>query len=208
MRINKRIIFQTATVLLCAALMLLSTVMTVSLAIKDAAKDRISDVEGAESLLGEEKYDCILVLGAGLKSDGSPSDMLADRVTTGAQIFALGAADKIIMSGDRSGETYDEPTAMKKFAEELGVSTEHIVTDFEGYSTYESIYRAKKIYGAERIIIVTQKYHLSRALYIAKSLDIEAVGVSADLRGYRGQIFRDVREVLARFKDFILPEQI
>ncbi len=147
--------------------------------------------------------DCILVLGAGLKPDGTPSDMLADRLKTAAQLYEAGAAPCILLSGDNSRKDYDESTAMREYAMSLGVPEDALVCDYAGFSTYESIYRARDIFSAKRIIIVTQKYHLYRALYIADALGVEAVGKDADIRQYAGQAMRDIREVLARNKDFI-----
>lgn len=156
------------------------------------------------TLIGKEieNADCILVFGCGLKSDGTPSDMLRDRLITGINAYNNGLADKIIMSGDHGRKDYDEVNAMKAFAVEQGVKSEDVFMDHAGFSTYESLYRAKEIFKANRIICVTQKYHLYRALYTAKRLDIECVGISADLHKYRGDNAREMREVLARTKDF------
>ena len=144
-------------------------------------------------------YDCILVLGAGVRADGTPSDMLRDRVTVAVELYhATGAP--LLMSGDHTGD-YNEVGVMKALAVEMGVPSEDIFLDHEGYSTYESIYRAKGVFGAETILIVTQEYHLHRALYIARELGMEAEGVSADLRPYRKQARYTLREHLARFKD-------
>ena len=93
---------------------------------------------------------------------------------------------------------------MKQYAIDQGIPSEHVFTDHAGFSTYETMYRAKAIFGADKVIVVTQQYHLYRALYIADQLGIEAYGVSADLRPYSGQTGRDVREVLARCKDFVM----
>ena len=144
-------------------------------------------------------YDCILVLGAGVRADGTPSDMLRDRVTVAVELYhATGAP--LLMSGDHTGD-YNEVGVMKALAVEMGVPSEDIFLDHEGYSTYESIYRAKGVFGAETILIVTQEYHLHRALYIAGELGMEAEGVSADLRPYTKQKQYSLREHLARFKD-------
>jgi vancomycin permeability regulator SanA len=105
------------------------------------------------------------------------------------------------MSGDHTGD-YNEVGVMKALAVELGVPSEDVFLDHEGYSTYESLYRAKQVFGAKRILIITQEYHLYRALYIARELGLEAEGISADLRPYRKQASYDIREHLARFKDF------
>lgn len=156
------------------------------------------------TLIGKtiENADCILILGCGLKPDGTPSDMLRDRLVSGINAYNDGLANKIIMSGDHGRKDYDEVNVMKTFAVEHGVKSEDVFMDHAGFSTYESLYRAKEIFEAKKIICVTQKYHLFRALYIAKRLDIEAVGVSATLYNYRGQYSRDFREIFARTKDF------
>jgi len=107
------------------------------------------------------------------------------------------------MSGDHGTVEYDEVNAMKQYAIEKGIDSEQIFMDHAGFSTYESIYRAKEIFGAERVVIITQEYHLYRALYIADALGLEAYGVASDQRTYSGQTMRDVREILARNKDFL-----
>lgn len=148
-------------------------------------------------------WDCILVLGAGVRPDGSPSDMLYDRVRTGLDLYHGGAAPKLLMSGDHGRTEYDEVSCMLSLALEDGVPAEDVFLDHAGFSTYESLVRAKEVFGAERLVIVTQEYHLYRALYIAEKLGMEAVGVPADLRSYRGQLMRDVREAAARAKDVL-----
>lgn len=146
--------------------------------------------------------DCIIVLGAGIWGD-SPSPMLEDRLLTAIELYNNGVAPKIIMSGDHGRENYDEVNIMKTYAIENGVPSEDIFMDHAGFSTYESIYRAKEIFGAEKIVIVTQEYHLYRSLYIANQLGIDAYGVSANPRKYSGWLYRELREVLARNKDFV-----
>lgn len=144
------------------------------------------------------------MLGCGVKSDGTPSDMLEDRLIRGIELYKAGAASKLLMSGDHGSDEYDEVGAMKRYAIEAGVPAEDIFMDHAGFSTYESIYRAKEIFGVKKLIIVTQEYHLYRALYIAQSLGMEAYGVASDYRTYAGQSMRDVRELLARCKDFFI----
>ena len=155
-----------------------------------------------EKSTSKDEIDCILVLGAGVR-DGKPTHMLEDRLLTAIELYNNKVASKIIMSGDHGREEYDEVNIMKKFAIEKGVPSNDIFMDHAGFSSYESIYRAKEIFEAKKIVIVTQKYHLYRSLYIANSLGIEAYGVSADLRKYIGQSYREVREIIARDKDFI-----
>jgi len=148
-------------------------------------------------------YDCILVLGAGLRPDGTPSDMLKDRLITAIELYEAGFSDLILLSGDCSGADYDEVSAMRAYCLSNGIPEEAIVCDNFGFSTYESVCNANEN-GYERVIIVTQKYHLYRALYIAGEMNIDAVGVSADVRSYRGQTMRDLREIAARVKDFFM----
>ena len=155
----------------------------------------------ADTFKNDEKADCILILGAGVK-DGKPKPMLRDRLLTGIELYKSGAAKKIIMSGDHGRADYDEVNVMRAFALEQGVRAEDIFLDHAGFSTYDSVYRAKNIFGAENIIIVSQKYHLYRALYISEKLDVKAAGVSANLNTYGGQLKRDIREIIARDKDF------
>ena len=146
--------------------------------------------------------DCIIVLGAGVRSDGSPSPMLQDRINTGIELYENGVSDKILMSGDHTKKGYDEVNIMKDYAINKGIPSENVFMDHAGISTYDSIYRAKEIFLAEKILIVTQEYHLYRALHIAEKLGVEAYGVSADVRAYAGQELRELREKAARVKDF------
>ena len=155
----------------------------------------------ADTFKNDEKADCILILGAGVKDD-KPKPMLRDRLLTGIELYKSGAAEKIIMSGDHGRADYDEVNVMRSFAIEQGVRAEDIFLDHAGFSTYDSVYRAKNIFGAENIIIVSQKYHLYRALYISEKLDVKAAGVSPNLNTYGGQLKRDIREIIARDKDF------
>ena len=161
-----------------------------------------------KKILKEEDYkklsdiDCIIVLGAGIWNN-KPSPMLEDRLLEGINLYKNNVSNKIIMSGDHGRAEYDEVKTMKNYAIEKGVKSEDIFMDHAGFSTYESIYRAKEIFKAKKVVIVTQKYHLYRALYIAKQLDLEAYGVGADPRQYVGATYREIREILARDKDFI-----
>ncbi len=149
-------------------------------------------------------YDCIIVLGCLVKADGTPSDMLRDRLDRGIALYQQNVAPKILMSGDHGQPEYDEVNVMKQYAIDAGVPSEDIFMDHAGFSTYETMYRAKEIFGAERVLVVTQEYHLYRAVYIARQLGMQAEGVNADYHRYRGQGMRDFREVLARCKDFVM----
>ncbi len=151
-----------------------------------------------------EDVDCILILGAGIWGDAL-SPMLEDRMLTGIDLYKNGASQKILVSGDHGREDYDEVNAMKEFAVKNGVSSEDVFMDHAGFSTYESMYRARDVFEAEKIIIVTQKYHLYRAVYNARKLGIEAYAVSSDLREYGGftDSYNNKREFLARNKDYL-----
>lgn len=159
-------------------------------------------IVAAEDAVNHNTADCIIVLGCQVRSDGTPSHMLSDRLDRGIELYKQGVAPKIIMSGDHGQTDYDEVNTMKQHAIAAGVPSEDIFMDHAGFSTYETIYRAKEIFGVKTAVIVTQQYHLYRALYIAEQFDIDAFGVNADYRTYSGQLKRDIREVLARCKDF------
>lgn len=160
-----------------------------------------NDVVSTEKIA--KQYDCILILGAKVFDDGTPCDMLRDRLDTGAAVYFNGGATRIIVSGDHGRTEYDEVNAMKKYLVGLGIPENVIFTDHAGFSTYDSLYRTFDIFGAKSVIVVTQKFHLSRALYIAESYGLDAVGVEADLHTYAGVAYNYVREVPAIFKDFI-----
>lgn len=144
--------------------------------------------------------DCILILGAGVKNN-QPSPVLARRLDKGIELYKQKYAKKMIMSGDHSRQTYNEVQVMKDYAVKQGVPSSDIILDHSGFSTYESMYRMKNVFHVQKIIIVTQEYHLYRALFIAKSFDIEAIGYSAK-HPQKGAIMREAREIIARVKDF------
>ena len=166
--------------------------------VKGHTADKIVKAEKAAEL----DADCILVLGCGVREDGTPSLMLRDRLDKGIALYEAGAAPKLLMSGDHGRKEYDEVNLMKAYAMERDIPSEDIFMDHAGFSTYDSMYRARDIFCAERIIIVTQEYHLPRALYVAEKLGLEAYGVSALDANYYGQTYREFREMLARAKDF------
>ena len=187
------------TVLLCLAIIGSICVFSVNAYVKSVGNKRIITSEQASQLEG---FDCIIVLGCFVENDGTPCDMLRDRLERGIELYKNGAAPKIIMSGDHGTVEYDEVNAMKQYAIDSGIPSNDIFMDHAGFSTYESIYRAKEVFAAKKVIIVTQEYHLTRALYIAEKLGVEAYGVASDYNTYSGQTSRDLREILARNKDF------
>lgn len=159
----------------------------------------ISQVEG-EGI----EADAIVVLGASVYADGTPSDILADRLEVASDLYLAGASSQLIVSGDNTTAHYNESDAMKAYCVELGVPADAITVDHEGYDTYASIYRAHFVYGAQSIIVVTQAYHLYRALMIAEGLGMRAWGVAADKGDYNNQTMYSLREIFARDKDFLL----
>lgn len=185
---------------LCIILIIGIYALCVNAYVKKSTEDRIKTPEEALEITDA---DCIIVLGCLVKENGVPSDMLGDRLKRGVELYKNGAAPKILMSGDHGTKEYNEVQAMKDYAVSNGVTSEDIFMDHAGFCTYDSIYRAKEVFGAKKIVIVTQKYHLHRALLIAKALGIEAYGVASDYHTYGGQSIREIREIIARNKDFL-----
>jgi len=138
-----------------------------------------------------------VVFGAGLTSSGRPTAVLKDRVATAVELYQAGKVEKILMSGDNRFIDYNEPGAMKNYALELGMPEEDIVLDYAGRRTYDTCYRAGAIFQLDKAILVTQWFHLPRALYTCSALGLETVGVAADRRSYRDEDFWKVREILA-----------
>lgn len=148
------------------------------------------------------KSDAIIILGAYVFPDGKVSDMLGDRLNYGLQLYNEGKAPKIIVTGDHGRINYDEVNTMRKYLQERGVKREDIFMDHAGFNTYESMYRARDIFTVKKAIIVTQNFHLIRALYIAEELKIEAYGVASDPRVYLGIQYNYTREIGASVKAF------
>lgn len=194
-KITKRIMIGIMIVLL----LILIIALTINFIVIGQTKNKILTEEQAKEL---QDVDCILILGAGIWGE-KPSPMLEDRLLEGIDLYKNNVSSKIIMSGDHGTKEYDEVNVMKSFAIDRDVKSEDIFMDHAGFSTYESLYRAKEIFQAKKIVIVTQKYHMYRALYIAKQLGIEAYGVNSDPREYGGQSIRELREIIARDKDCI-----
>ena len=199
MKTKKRTFRRFVSIFLCLCILGITALTVINAGVKMSTEDQILSSEEAAKL---EDVDCILVLGCLVRDDGSPSHMLQDRLRRGIELYDLGAAPKLLMSGDHGRVEYDEVATMKQYAIDAGIASENVFMDHAGFSTYESIYRAKEIFQAKKILIVTQEYHLYRAMHIANRLGLEAYGVSSDYRTYSGQTMRDFREVLARVKDF------
>lgn len=195
----KKKLLKILLILLVIAIAMMIIIFVINGYVKSSTKSQILE-EGEYSTLKD--VDCILVLGAGVWGD-RPSPMLEDRLLEGIKLYKDGIASKIMMTGDHGTKEYDEVNVMKSFAIEEGVPSGDIFMDHAGFSTYESIYRARDVFTAKKVIIVTQEYHLYRALYIANELGLEAYGVPSDPRQYVGVFYREFREILARNKDFV-----
>ena len=196
----KRKLFNGLIMLILTGVLAFVSVSIINTYVKASVEDRIITPDEAAQM----DADCIIVLGAGVWDGGRPSPMLEDRLLQGIELYQNGASDRLLMSGDHGRKEYDEVNVMKQFAVERGIASEHVFMDHAGFSTYESLYRAKDVFEAGKVIIVTQKYHMYRALYIADKLGLHAYGVASDPRRYAGQGLRDLREVLARVKDFFI----
>lgn len=169
--------------------------------VKTKYGDKIIDVMEASDI---EDVDAIVVLGAKVNEKAQISLMLKDRLDKGIEVLNLGVSDVLLMSGDGVSENNNETFAMVNYANIMNVDNKYLKEDKEGLSTSKSMYRLKDVYHYKKVVIVTQEYHLYRALYIANEIGIDAYGVSARDKKYRGQWYRELREILARCKDFIL----
>lgn len=192
-----KIIKKLAAAIICIGILCAAVVLGIDFYVKKSTEEYILSSDAVEN-----DYDCILVLGCGVNGN-TPSHMLEDRLLQGIELCKSGASDKLLMSGDHGRKSYDEVNVMKKFAVDRGIASENVFMDHAGFSTYESMYRARDIFNAEKILIVTQDYHLYRAIYDARKLGIDAYGVASNPRSYSGQLYRDIREILARNKDFV-----
>lgn len=192
--LRKSLIFVMALFLIAAIVFVVINAVVVG-SVGSAVYD-ISDVDNIEPA------QCVLVLGAKVYSNESLSPVLLDRVNYAIAIYKAGKADKILFSGDHGQTQYDEVNAMMTYAISKGVPKEDIFLDHAGFSTYESLYRARDVFCVTDVIIVTQKFHISRAVYIARSLGLNASGVNSDPRRYMNANYDAFRESLARVKDF------
>ena len=144
-------------------------------------------------------HQVAIIFGAGLRRDGTPTAVLRDRVATAADLYLAGKVQKLLLSGDNRFENYNEPAAMRQYAIQLGVPADDIVLDYAGRRTYDTCYRARAIFGVEKALLVTQPFHLPRAIYICNQLGIISEGVRADRNRYRvsTRMIWNIRELLA-----------
>jgi vancomycin permeability regulator SanA len=176
--------------------------------IKSGEQDIVATVDSSDLSLDKSvirslqdmKPDCILVLGAAVRGD-TPSKMLQDRLDVAISLYEQRVAPKLLLSGDNGQVYYNEVVVMQKYVLDAGVPAEDVFLDYAGFSTYESMYRARDVFLVQSAVVVTQKYHLYRALQIGKALGLKVKGVASDQKSYAGQDYRDLREVAARIKD-------
>ncbi|MFZ5816574.1 MAG: SanA/YdcF family protein [Bacillota bacterium] len=146
--------------------------------------------------------EAVVVLGALVFPDGRVSMMVQDRLETAYALYAAGKAEKILITGDHGQVDYDEVNTMRRYLQRKGVPPEDIFLDHAGFDTYDSMYRARDVFQARQVIVVTQRFHLPRALWIADRLGLEAQGVAADRHWYARAGYYEFREALARLKAF------
>ena len=182
--------------LLIVVLVLIVILLGINYYVKESTKKRIIDDYNNLS-----DIDAIIILGAGVRNN-RPSLMLEDRLQKGLELYNNNVSGKIIVSGDHGSDDYDEVNIMKSYIICNGVPTSNVFMDHAGFSTYDSIYRTKEIFMTKKVVIVSQEYHLYRALYIADKLRLEAYGVKAEPKEYYGDNYRELREIIARIKDF------
>lgn len=192
----KKIFKSAVCIMIVVCLLGVIAATAVNVYVMSYASDYILDMDE----VADHDFDCVMVLGAGLW-DGEPSPMLKERLDFGLKVYDTGCTDRMLMSGDHGQEDYDEVNTMKAYAADHGVPTDNIFMDHAGFSTYESMYRARDVFDVEKMVIVTQSYHLYRAVYDARKLGIDAYGVKAEKLKYSPM--NDVREAVARTKDFI-----
>lgn len=191
------IIKKITIILILVVFLLMLLVLIINYYVSSSGKAYIKEMKDLENA------DAVIVLGAQVHKSGTPSDMLEDRLKMGLDIYNSGCVDKILLTGDHGREEYDEVNNMRRYMEDRGIKKEDIFMDHAGFNTYDSMYRLKEIFKVKKVIIVTQEYHLVRALYIAKSIGIDVQGVTSDLRTYPGIEYYKARDFLARFKAFL-----
>lgn len=208
----KNFFLKLLVVLIALAMLGLMVIVLVNNKVKSDTQDDIFYVVQGKTIdinsvstgrIADFDADCAIVLGCGIEDSETPSPMLKDRLDVGIELYRQGLVPKILLSGDNGQEGHNEIHVMLKYTRDAGVPEKDIFCDHAGFSTYDSMYRAADIFKVERAIIVTQKYHEYRALYIAKKLGIEVCGVASDQEAYFGQTYREMREILARDKDFL-----
>ena len=190
---KRRILMAVVTLVLTVVILISGAVVVLNIYVKTVGGKYIVTAEEAKDYA---PTDCILVLGCGVNEDGTPSAMLKDRLEKSVELYFTGVSDRIKTN-------YDEVNVMKQYAIDRGVPSEKIFMDHAGFSTYESIYRAKEIFQVRNMVVITQEYHIYRALFLCEKLGVTAYGVTADYYIYAGQGSREIREMFARCKDVV-----
>ena len=206
----KRLFLKLLLAVIVLGILCILVVVTTSNHVKNQTKDDITYIVTGEvkinpvslAELQEFDADCILVLGAGIKDEETPSDMLKDRLDVGIELYKQGVAKRILLRVDNGQVEHNDILVMLSYPRQAGLPVEDIFCDHAGFSTYDSMHRAGSIFDVERAVVVTQQYHEYRALYIGKKLGLQVMGVASDQRNYFGDAYREGREMLARFKDF------
>lgn len=189
-------------------IIIIFTVLLIAAAICVLSIDQFVKYSGSKYIVEAKdvpKCNAILVLGAYVAPDGTVSPMLHDRLVEAVELYELGKAPKILVSGDHGRKDYDEVNAMRIFLEKRNIPPEDIFMDHAGFRTYDSVYRARDIFQVKKVIIVTQHYHLMRAVSDARALGLETYGVASDKQDY-GAVMKlyELREIAARNKDFLI----
>ncbi|WP_162890975.1 SanA/YdcF family protein [Suicoccus acidiformans] len=188
-------------ILAALVLAVLGLVIINAFVVLSTAPDIYASVEEYQADMGEYRDWPILVLGAGVIDNAYPSTILQKRLDTAEALGEMNADQSLIMSGDHREDNYNEVGVMKAYLVEAGLASERIYLDHAGYSTYDSLFRLKKVIKEDQVVLVTQRYHLHRALMLARFLGIDAVGVAVE-ESSSTRLERESREVAARMKDF------
>ena len=206
----KRFFLRLLILLIAAGMVGAMLVLFINSRVKHSTEDQILYLIQGEteiSALGQESLkdfgaDCALVLGCGIEDAETPSPMLKDRLDVGITLYKEGIVPKILLTGDNGQQEHNEIHVMLKYTKAAGIPAEDIFCDHAGFSTYDSMYRAITIFKIDKAIVVTQKYHEYRTLYIGEKLGMDVQGVASEQESYFGQTYREIREILARDKDF------
>lgn len=183
-----------AVALVIAIFLVVTNVLVITTSSKNIVNAQASKYRGA---------DAIVVLGASVFEDGTPSTILKDRLDDAVLLYGEGTAPKIIVSGDNGDASYNESAAMKSYLISQGIPSSDIFCDYAGFNTYDTMYRARNVFGCKSVVIATQTYHLYRAVYDAQAVGMEAIGVPSDYHVYQKQNWYDLREIGARAKDVV-----
>lgn len=179
------------------ALLLVIVLLTTGLIVSRSAAPHLVDGPG-----DAPKAKVAIVLGALVYSNGTPSATVADRLTTAIELYKSGTVEKLLLSGDHGTTAYDEVNAMLKYCVDRGVPSEDVFTDHAGFDTYDTMYRARDVFKVTDCLVVTQGFHLPRAVYTARALGLDATGVVADIQTYPKEWRFSLREWPARVKAF------